>query len=103
MPPDRVQGFADYRRRDSVFQSQGQRCRQPGLASRGMARGPRWPQDGPPGSRSVRGGQLRTEGVVQFAAADLALERLVTAVEVLPLLGVDKASSPLRREELNAC
>jgi hypothetical protein len=50
----------------------------------------------------VRGRQYRTEGVVQFAAADLALERLVTAVEVLPLLGVDEAGSPMRREELDA-
>ena len=58
---------------------------------------------GRPGSRSVRGRQHLTEGVVQFAAADLALERLVTALEVLPLLGVDEAGSTLRREELNAC
>jgi len=50
----------------------------------------------------VRGRQHLTEGVLQFAAADLALERLVTAVEVSPLLGVDEAGSPLRREELNA-
>ncbi len=61
------------------------------------------PAVGPPRSRSVRGRQLLTEGVVQFAAADLALEHLVTAVVVLPLLGVDEAGSPLRREELNAC
>src|SRR5688572_31977756 len=58
---------------------------------------------GRPGSRSVRGRQHLTEGVVQFAAADLALERLVTALEVLPLLGVDEAGFTLRREELNAC
>jgi hypothetical protein len=57
---------------------------------------------GPPRPRSVRGRQLLTEGVVQFAAADLALEYLVTAVVVLPLLGVDEAGPPLRREELNA-
>jgi hypothetical protein len=57
---------------------------------------------GPPRSRSVRRGQHLTEGVVQFAAADLALKHLVTAVEVLPLLGVDEAGPPLRREELNA-
>ena len=57
---------------------------------------------GPPRLRSVRGRQLLSEGVVQFAAADLALERLVTAVEVLPLLGVDEAGFALRREELNA-
>jgi hypothetical protein len=57
---------------------------------------------GPPRPRSVRGGQLLTEGVVQFAAADLALEHLVTAVVVLPLLGVDEAGSPLRGEELDA-
>jgi hypothetical protein len=53
--------------------------------------------------RLVRRRQHLTEGVVQFATADLALEHLVTAVEVLPLLGVDEAGSPLRREELNAC
>jgi|SRR5215211_2489356 hypothetical protein len=58
---------------------------------------------GRPGSRSLRGRQHLTERVVQFAAADLALERLVTALEVLPLLGVDEAGSTLRREELNAC
>jgi hypothetical protein len=57
---------------------------------------------GPPRPRSVRGRQLLTEGVVQFAAADLALEHLVTAVVVLPLLGVDEAGSPLRGEELDA-
>jgi hypothetical protein len=50
----------------------------------------------------VRGRQLLTEGVVQFAADDLALERLVTAVAILSLLGVDEAGSPVRREELNA-
>jgi hypothetical protein len=61
------------------------------------------PTVGPPRPRSVRGRQHLTEGVVQFAAADLALEHLVTAVVVLPLLGVDEAGSPLRREELNAC
>src|SRR5688500_12107538 len=57
---------------------------------------------GPPRSRSVRRRQLLSEGVVQFAAANLALERLVTAVVVLPLLGVDEAGSPMRREELDA-
>ena len=56
----------------------------------------------PPRLRSVRGRQLLTEGVVQFAADDLALERLVTAVAILSLLGVDEAGSPVRREELNA-
>jgi hypothetical protein len=57
---------------------------------------------GPAWSCSVRGRQLLTEGVVQPAAADLALESLVAAVEVLPLLGVDEAGSPLRREEFDA-
>jgi hypothetical protein len=57
---------------------------------------------GPPRPRSVGGRQLLTEGVVQVAAADLALERLVAAVVVLPLLGVDEAGSPLRGEELDA-
>jgi hypothetical protein len=51
----------------------------------------------------VRGRRLLAEGIVQFAATDLALERLVTAVEVLPLLGVDEAGTTLRREEFNAC
>jgi hypothetical protein len=43
------------------------------------------------------GRQLLTEGVVQFAAADFALERLVAAIEVLALLGVDEAGFPIRR------
>ena len=47
----------------------------------------------------MRRRQLLAEAVEQFAAADLALEGLVAAVEVLALLGVDEAGSAWRRED----